>query len=86
MADLGQVWNLFPEADKIREMLKFKIQEQTLRSYIFSYGGFYDTLSLPTLRFATNPYMHVVNKMEIWFSVESEFFQCHNIEFPQQGV
>ncbi len=46
-----KIWTLFKDADGIRAMLKTKIQEQSLRTYLFAFSGFYDSLSIPSLRY-----------------------------------
>merc|ERR1712226_637258 len=43
------VWDLFHEADKVRTMLSRKIQEETLRTYLFTYSKVYDSISVVTL-------------------------------------
>jgi translation initiation factor 3 subunit C len=43
------VWDLFYEADKVREMLTRLIQEEALRTYLFTYSHVYDSISMPTL-------------------------------------
>merc|ERR1712226_1311836 len=45
----GKVWDLFHEADKVRTMLSRKIQEETLRTYLFTYSKVYDSISVVTL-------------------------------------
>ncbi|KAK2097790.1 Eukaryotic translation initiation factor 3 subunit C [Saguinus oedipus] len=40
----GKVWDLFPEADKVRTMLVRKIQEESLRTYLFTYSSVYDSI------------------------------------------
>eukprot|EP00069_Balaena_mysticetus_P002883 bmy_00793T0 len=45
----GKVWDLFPEADKVRSMLVRKIQEESLRTYLFTYSSVYDSISMETL-------------------------------------
>jgi translation initiation factor 3 subunit C len=43
------VWDLFYQADKVREMLTRLIQEEALRTYLFTYSHVYDSISMPTL-------------------------------------
>ena len=46
------VWNLIPGegvAERVKEMLREKIQIEGLRTYLFTYASSYDSLSLPQL-------------------------------------
>eukprot|EP00040_Diaphanoeca_grandis_P002334 m.21305 g.21305 ORF g.21305 m.21305 type:complete len:981 (+) comp13342_c0_seq1:129-3071(+) len=43
------VWNLFPEKEFVKGMLVKKIKEEGLRTYLFVFGGVYETISLVTL-------------------------------------
>lgn len=48
------MWDRFyngdqPRADRVRAMLTRKIQEETLRTYLFSYSHVYDSVSMVTL-------------------------------------
>merc|ERR1712154_471158 len=45
----AKVWDLFYQADKVREMISAKIQEESLRTYLFRYSSLYDSLSLTSL-------------------------------------
>lgn len=44
-----KIWDLLPEPDKVKQMLEAQIQEEGLRTYLFTYAPYYDTLSLSTL-------------------------------------
>lgn len=44
-----KIWDLMPQPDKIKEMLSHQIQEEGLRTYLFTYAPFYDSLSINTL-------------------------------------
>jgi translation initiation factor 3 subunit C len=44
-----KVWSLFLNPDKIKEMLTKRIQEESLRTYLFTYNSVYNSLSLKTL-------------------------------------
>jgi translation initiation factor 3 subunit C len=44
-----QVWDLFYESEKVRLMLTRKIQEEALRTYLFTYSKVYDSISVETL-------------------------------------
>jgi len=42
-------WELFPHSDKVKEMLTRKIQEESLRTYLFTYNKVYDSISMHSL-------------------------------------
>jgi len=42
-------WDLFPKATETKEMLAKKIQEESLRTYLFTYNKVYDSISLHSL-------------------------------------
>ncbi|XP_070572268.1 eukaryotic translation initiation factor 3 subunit C-like [Ptychodera flava] len=45
----AKVWNLFPEKERVKKLIVRKIQEESLRTYLFTYGSVYESLSLVTL-------------------------------------
>ncbi|ODV91523.1 hypothetical protein CANCADRAFT_72455 [Tortispora caseinolytica NRRL Y-17796] len=44
-----KIWDLMPESEKIKEMLGTKLQEEGLRTYIFTYASLYEAITLDTL-------------------------------------
>ncbi|PVI01406.1 eukaryotic translation initiation factor 3 subunit C [Periconia macrospinosa] len=44
-----KIWELIANTEKIQEMLSAQIQEEGLRTYLFTYAPFYDTLAISTL-------------------------------------
>jgi len=44
-----KIWELMPSAEEIKAMLAKQIQEEGLRTYLFTYAPFYDTLAVETL-------------------------------------
>ncbi|KAI0199908.1 eukaryotic translation initiation factor 3 subunit 8 N-terminus-domain-containing protein [Astrocystis sublimbata] len=44
-----KIWELMPNTDEIKTMLSKQIQEEGLRTYLFTYAPFYDTLAVSTL-------------------------------------
>jgi len=42
-------WELFPNSDKVKAMLTRKIQEESLRTYLFTYNKVYDSISMISL-------------------------------------
>ncbi|KAA0725445.1 Eukaryotic translation initiation factor 3 subunit C [Triplophysa tibetana] len=45
----SKVWDLFPETQRVREMLVRKIQEESLRTYLFTYSSVYDSIRMEIL-------------------------------------
>lgn len=43
------MWELFYKSETVQEMVTSKIQEESLRTYLFTYSSVYDSLSLETL-------------------------------------
>ncbi len=43
---MDQVWDLFYDADSVRQMLTGKIKEESLRTYLFTYSNVYDSISI----------------------------------------
>lgn len=39
-------WELFPNAEKVKAMIMKKIQEESLRTYLFTYNKVYDSISM----------------------------------------
>eukprot|EP01113_Clastostelium_recurvatum_P043155 TRINITY_DN708_c0_g1_i7.p1 TRINITY_DN708_c0_g1~~TRINITY_DN708_c0_g1_i7.p1 ORF type:complete len:1073 (-),score=341.18 TRINITY_DN708_c0_g1_i7:156-3374(-) len=44
-----KAWNLLPNPDAVRDMIRRKLQEEGLRTFLFSFGRYYDSLSLEEL-------------------------------------
>ncbi len=44
-----KIWELMAQPEKIKNMLSAQIQEEGLRTYLFTYAPFYDTLAVDTL-------------------------------------
>ncbi|OZJ02772.1 hypothetical protein BZG36_03483 [Bifiguratus adelaidae] len=64
-----KIWDLIPGNDKIKEMLAKKIQEEGLRTYIFTYASYYSTLGFQQLSdmfdLPINQVSSIISKM-IW--------------------
>jgi len=45
----AKVWNLFHHSDKVKSMIVRRIQEECLRTYLFTYSSIYDSISLKNL-------------------------------------
>lgn len=46
-----KVWDLFYEADRVRNMLTEFVKEESLRTYLFTYSNVYTSISIPTLAY-----------------------------------
>ncbi|KAJ5804857.1 Eukaryotic translation initiation factor 3 subunit C [Penicillium riverlandense] len=44
-----KIWDLMPQPEKVKEMLSAQMQEEGLRTYLFTYAPFYDSLSISSL-------------------------------------
>ena len=44
-----KIWDLMPDTEGIKTMLSKQIQEEGLRTYLFTYAPYYDTLAVSTL-------------------------------------
>ncbi|KAI4211646.1 MAG: hypothetical protein LQ351_005549 [Letrouitia transgressa] len=44
-----KIWDLMADSERIKKMLSEQIQEEGLRTYLFTYAPFYDTLAVGTL-------------------------------------
>lgn len=44
-----QMWNLMHKSDQVKAIVRRKIQEEGLRTYVFTYSSHYDSMSLESL-------------------------------------
>ncbi|CAO3594982.1 unnamed protein product [Absidia cylindrospora] len=55
-----KVWDLLPDTESIKSMLVRKIQEEGLRTYLFTYASYYSTLGLSQLSFMFDLPTHAI--------------------------
>ncbi|CAH7686256.1 translation initiation factor eIF-3 subunit 8 [Phakopsora pachyrhizi] len=64
-----KIWSLMPRQEALKEMLTRKIQEEALRTYLFTYAAYYSTISLDylstTFQLSQTAVTSIVSKM-IW--------------------
>jgi len=63
------IWSLVHNSDQVKAMLRRKIQEEGLRTYLFTYSSYYDSMSLEQLsqmfELPKNSIHSIVSKMMI---------------------
>jgi len=64
-----KAWDLIPNSDFVKAMLRRKIQEEGLRTYLFTYSQYYDSLGLNELsaifELTSNTVHSIISKMMI---------------------
>ncbi|KAK4106955.1 hypothetical protein N658DRAFT_555704 [Parathielavia hyrcaniae] len=85
-----KIWDLMPSAEDIKAMLAKQIQEEGLRTYLFTYAPFYDTLAIETLStmFELDPVKvsAVVSKMISHEELAAALDQVTNTVIFRKGV
>ncbi|KAA8909105.1 eukaryotic translation initiation factor 3 subunit 8 N-terminus-domain-containing protein [Sphaerosporella brunnea] len=85
-----KIWDLLPEPQKIKDMLSEKIQEEGLRTYLFTYAPFYDTLSLNRLtemfELPERKVAALVSKMIAHEEIAAALDQVNNAIIFRKGV
>ncbi|KAI9147973.1 Eukaryotic translation initiation factor 3 subunit C [Paramyrothecium foliicola] len=85
-----KIWELMPNAEDIKTMLSKQIQEEGLRTYLFTYAPFYDTLSVETLssmfELETSKVDAVVSKMISHEELSASLDQVTSTVIFRKGV
>ena len=85
-----KIWDLLPEPEAIKKMLSEKIQEEGLRTYLFTYAPFYDTLALERLvemfDLPTRKVAALVSKMIAHEEIAAALDQVNNAITFRKGV
>ncbi|KAF1842555.1 eukaryotic translation initiation factor 3 subunit C [Cucurbitaria berberidis CBS 394.84] len=85
-----KIWELIANADKIQEMLSAQIQEEGLRTYLFTYAPFYDTLAVSTLagmfELSERKVSAVVSKMISHEELGAALDQVNSVIIFRKGV
>ncbi|KAH8154256.1 uncharacterized protein LAJ45_02024 [Morchella importuna] len=85
-----KIWDLLPEPQKIKDMLSEKIQEEGLRTYLFTYAPFYDTLSISRLvemfDLSERKVSALVSKMIAHEEIAAALDQVNNAIIFRKGV
>ncbi|KAF9909263.1 Translation initiation factor 3 subunit c [Linnemannia zychae] len=88
-----KIWELMPGCDKIKEMLAVKIQEEGLRTYLFTNASYYSSVGLESLakmfNLSLNTTVAIVAKMvyneELAASIDqvANVVQLHHVELSK---
>ncbi|CCJ28088.1 unnamed protein product [Pneumocystis jirovecii] len=77
-----KIWDLMPETQKIKDILTIKIQEEAVRTYLFTYAPFYDTISISRLSemfdLSERSITALVSKMISYDEISAALDQVHN--------
>ncbi|CAL1289334.1 unnamed protein product [Larinioides sclopetarius] len=80
----AKVWDLFHQAEKVREMISQKIQEEALRTYLFTYSSYYDSLSVERLAEMFELEQNVVHSILCKMIISEELMA--SLDEPTQSV
>ena len=85
-----KIWDLMAQSAKIKSMLSEQIQEEGLRTYLFTYAPYYDTLSIATLAnmfdLSTRKVTAVVSKMISHEELAAALDQVNDAIIFRKGV
>jgi translation initiation factor 3 subunit C len=77
------IWKLLPNDKEIKELLRRKLQEEGLRTYLFTYSAYYDAISLKELaslfELPTNVVHSIVSKLIISEELHASWDQPNSI-------
>lgn len=77
-----KIWDLMPETQKIKDILTTKIQEEAVRTYLFTYSRFYETISISRLSemfdLSERNITALVSKMISHDEISAALDQIHN--------
>eukprot|EP00656_Telonema_subtile_P020405 TRINITY_DN2152_c0_g1_i1.p1 TRINITY_DN2152_c0_g1~~TRINITY_DN2152_c0_g1_i1.p1 ORF type:complete len:416 (-),score=116.58 TRINITY_DN2152_c0_g1_i1:197-1444(-) len=71
-----KVWSILPDSEKVKQILKQKIQEEGLRTYLFTYAQNYDSLSLAQLSEMFGLESRVVHSIVSKMMINEELMAC----------
>ncbi|ESO09399.1 hypothetical protein HELRODRAFT_109647 [Helobdella robusta] len=80
----AKVWDLFANSDDVRKMIGLKIQEESLRTYLFSYSYIYESLSLDNLSHMFNLPSSTIHSIVSKMVINDELLAA--IDEPSQTV
>merc|ERR1711865_270904 len=71
-----KVWSYLPDSDQVKAIIKQKIQEEGLRTYLFTYAQHYDSLSLTQLSEMFSLESRVVHSIVSKMMINEELMAC----------
>ena len=85
-----KIWELVANSDKIKAMLAEQIQEEGLRTYLFTYASYYDTLAVSTLatmfELPERKVAAIVSKMISHEEIAAALDQVNSVVIFRKGV
>ncbi|KAJ5935548.1 Eukaryotic translation initiation factor 3 subunit C [Penicillium verhagenii] len=85
-----KIWDLMPQPEKIKEMLSQQTQEEGLRTYLFTYAPFYDSLSVSSLvdmfELSTKKIIAIISRMISHEELGAALDQVNDVIVFRKGV
>ncbi|KAJ5778254.1 Eukaryotic translation initiation factor 3 subunit C [Penicillium odoratum] len=85
-----KIWDLMPQPEKIKEMLSQQTQEEGLRTYLFTYAPFYDSLSISSLvdmfELSTKKITAIISRMISHEELGAALDQVNDVIVFRKGV
>lgn len=85
-----KIWELIAEPERIKQMLTEQIQEEGLRTYLFTYSSYYDTLAVTTLasmfELSERKVAAIVSKMISHEELPAALDQVNSVVIFRKGV
>ncbi|KAJ5273498.1 Eukaryotic translation initiation factor 3 subunit C [Penicillium angulare] len=85
-----KIWDLMPQPEKVKEMLSQQTQEEGLRTYLFTYAPFYDSLAISSLsdmfELSTKKITAIISRMISHEELGAALDQVNDVIVFRKGV